>query len=371
MVTKHEMAKQLFNTRFQLSFSTVLKRDGQNSSRGLVIGRSSSSDMVLNYRTVSARHAEVQFKNGRFVFHDSGSSNGSYLYLRKPQVSERAESSDPFLFFVCCSSKIVICLLALVVNVQLYSNITHLSLSFSFYSFVLSFFLSSSPLQELKPGTTTQLRLGRSFLSFKVNQKWGLLRSIGSHRNSKSEIASTGYSNNSLLASESKSNGGDSGGGSDDWDDSNSEKKSEENSANEEKISSSALHDDPNSNINDKDNGNNHCDPKNRKGNETGMIGDGYQSSPYIEPHSVDHFEFIKSLSRPRSKPQSPSPTKSNDSPPASSHKLVPNELFVADNKLVSDPCIGDASDDVTSDRITEMSIRERANTTMTLTDNV
>jgi predicted component of type VI protein secretion system len=40
--------------------------------------------MVLDYMTVSARHATIRFKNGEFIFTDAGSSNGSYLYLRRP-----------------------------------------------------------------------------------------------------------------------------------------------------------------------------------------------------------------------------------------------------------------------------------------------
>jgi len=84
VATKHEMAQRLFNTRFQLSFSTLLKPDGRNATRPLLLGRSSASDMVLDYRTVSARHAAIRFKNGEFVFTDAGSSNGSYLYLRRP-----------------------------------------------------------------------------------------------------------------------------------------------------------------------------------------------------------------------------------------------------------------------------------------------
>jgi len=84
VATKHEMAQRLYNTRFQLSFSTILKQDRKNASRPLQLGRSSGSDMVLDYRTVSARHATVRFKNGEFVFTDAGSSNGSYLYLRRP-----------------------------------------------------------------------------------------------------------------------------------------------------------------------------------------------------------------------------------------------------------------------------------------------
>lgn len=84
VATKHEMAQRLFNTRFQLSFSTLLKPDRKNSTRALLLGRSSGSDMVLDYRTVSARHASLRFKNNEFVFCDAGSSNGSYLYLRRP-----------------------------------------------------------------------------------------------------------------------------------------------------------------------------------------------------------------------------------------------------------------------------------------------
>jgi len=84
VATKHEMAQRLFNTRFQLSFNTILKPDQKNGTRALLMGRSSGSDMVLDYRTVSARHASIRFKNGDFIFNDSGSSNGSYLYLRRP-----------------------------------------------------------------------------------------------------------------------------------------------------------------------------------------------------------------------------------------------------------------------------------------------
>eukprot|EP00559_Dactyliosolen_fragilissimus_P009846 CAMPEP_0184855252 /NCGR_PEP_ID=MMETSP0580-20130426/552_1 /TAXON_ID=1118495 /ORGANISM="Dactyliosolen fragilissimus" /LENGTH=738 /DNA_ID=CAMNT_0027349719 /DNA_START=539 /DNA_END=2755 /DNA_ORIENTATION=+ len=84
VATKHEMAQRLFNTRFQLSFSTLMRPDGKNATRPLLLGRSSGSDMVLDYRTVSARHASIKFKNGEFIFTDASSSNGSYLYLRRP-----------------------------------------------------------------------------------------------------------------------------------------------------------------------------------------------------------------------------------------------------------------------------------------------
>lgn len=118
VATKHEMAQRLFNTRFQLSFSTLMKADGRNATRPLLLGRSSGSDMVLDYRTVSARHASIRFKNGEFVFTDAGSSNGSYLYLRRPL--------------------------------------------------------------ELSPSQSVQFRLGRSMISMKVVNKWNrrLLRAV-------------------------------------------------------------------------------------------------------------------------------------------------------------------------------------------------
>jgi predicted component of type VI protein secretion system len=118
VATKHEMAQRLFNTRFQLSFSTLLKPDGRNGTRPLLLGRSSGSDMVLDYRTVSARHATIRLKNGEFIFTDAGSSNGSYLYLRRPV--------------------------------------------------------------ELTPSQSVQFRLGRSMISMKVVNKWNkrLLRAV-------------------------------------------------------------------------------------------------------------------------------------------------------------------------------------------------
>jgi hypothetical protein len=128
VATKHEMAQRLFNTRFQLSFSTLMKPDGRNATRPLLLGRSSGSDMVLDYRTVSARHAAIRFKNGEFVFTDAGSSNGSYLYLRRPL--------------------------------------------------------------ELSPSQAVQFRLGRSMISMKVVNKWNrrLLRAVRGQRSATSTI---------------------------------------------------------------------------------------------------------------------------------------------------------------------------------------
>jgi FHA domain len=81
IATKH---KHLFKTRFQLSFSTILIPDGKKSSRPIILGKSYRSDMVLNDMSISARHASIRYKNGDFYFLDECSSNGSYLYLRRP-----------------------------------------------------------------------------------------------------------------------------------------------------------------------------------------------------------------------------------------------------------------------------------------------
>lgn len=143
IATKHEMAQRLFNTRFQLSFSTLLKPDRKNGTRPLQMGRSSGSDMVLDYRTVSARHASIRFKNGQFIFNDAGSSNGSYLYLRRP--------------------------------VELTSN-----------------------------SQSVQFRLGRSMISMKVVNKWNrrLLRAVRrTTSNSSSHTASTEFGDDHSIGS--------------------------------------------------------------------------------------------------------------------------------------------------------------------------
>lgn len=49
-------------------------RDGQN-----VIGSDPSCDVVLTDATISGKHASLRYKEGKFVFTDLDSSNGSYL----------------------------------------------------------------------------------------------------------------------------------------------------------------------------------------------------------------------------------------------------------------------------------------------------
>mmetsp|Transcript_17977 Transcript_17977/g.54985 ORF Transcript_17977/g.54985 Transcript_17977/m.54985 type:complete len:630 (-) Transcript_17977:608-2497(-) len=85
VVTKHDAAAVLFQTRFQLSFASVLNAAGTQSTRDLTIGRSQYCDMPLDYRTISVRHASVRFsrENG-FEMQDLRSSNGTLMYLQKP-----------------------------------------------------------------------------------------------------------------------------------------------------------------------------------------------------------------------------------------------------------------------------------------------
>ncbi|CAM9290338.1 unnamed protein product [Choristocarpus tenellus] len=84
VVTRHQNNEELFSTKYQLSFSSVMNRTGTASTKDLVVGRSRQCDMVLDYRTVSTKHASVRYQGGRFYFSDLMSSNGSYLYLREP-----------------------------------------------------------------------------------------------------------------------------------------------------------------------------------------------------------------------------------------------------------------------------------------------
>ena len=51
------------------------------------IGRSLENDLVLNDPTVSRFHAEIQYKNSRFLLVDKNSSTGTYLNNQKISTS--------------------------------------------------------------------------------------------------------------------------------------------------------------------------------------------------------------------------------------------------------------------------------------------
>lgn len=85
VVTKHDTNASLFNTRFRLNFSSDFANafdDNPNSPVSINIGRSSSCNMIVDYRTVSTRHARIFYENGQFMLQDQRSSNGTMVYLR-------------------------------------------------------------------------------------------------------------------------------------------------------------------------------------------------------------------------------------------------------------------------------------------------
>lgn len=45
-------SQELFSTKYQLSFNSVMNRGGTASTKELVVGRSRQCDMVLDYRCV-------------------------------------------------------------------------------------------------------------------------------------------------------------------------------------------------------------------------------------------------------------------------------------------------------------------------------
>ncbi|CEG49303.1 fha domain protein [Plasmopara halstedii] len=82
VVTQHETRNRstaLTNTRFQLSFANMPR-----NQQFLTIGRSTTNNMTLRYRTVSQLHAKVKYQDNHFILYDAASSNGTMLFLSKP-----------------------------------------------------------------------------------------------------------------------------------------------------------------------------------------------------------------------------------------------------------------------------------------------
>lgn len=92
VVTKHDTSVGLFNTKFRLHFGpgyrpgggNVIEEDPDMTPSELTIGRSSTCNMVLDYRTVSTIHAKISYRNGEFFLQDARSSNGTMVYLQGP-----------------------------------------------------------------------------------------------------------------------------------------------------------------------------------------------------------------------------------------------------------------------------------------------
>jgi len=91
VVTKHDTNPGLFNTKFRLNFHSIVNNtDGALPFQDpiedniITIGRSSSCNMILDYRTVSTIHARITYEEGNFFLTDRRSSNGTMVYLQDP-----------------------------------------------------------------------------------------------------------------------------------------------------------------------------------------------------------------------------------------------------------------------------------------------
>lgn len=83
VVTRHDNVS-LFNTKFRMNFGKLNNELDEVFDDRLVIGRSSGSNMVLDYRTVSQTHVDISYDKGQFFIEDNGSSNGTMVYLQAP-----------------------------------------------------------------------------------------------------------------------------------------------------------------------------------------------------------------------------------------------------------------------------------------------
>eukprot|EP01038_Epipyxis_sp_PR26KG_P011735 gene11735-15701_t len=86
VVTKHDTNPGLFNTKFRLNFGRMASNAhlSDEEVNSIVIGRSSSCNMILDYRTVSTIHAKIHYSDGKFFLTDKRSSNGTMIYLQDP-----------------------------------------------------------------------------------------------------------------------------------------------------------------------------------------------------------------------------------------------------------------------------------------------
>jgi FHA domain len=57
----------------------ILALDWTGSTAQLLIGRGSACDLVIEHQTVSRRHAQLFFREGRWIVIDLRSTNGTYI----------------------------------------------------------------------------------------------------------------------------------------------------------------------------------------------------------------------------------------------------------------------------------------------------
>jgi hypothetical protein len=73
VVTRHENAPQLFNTKFRLNFKDPYgAAEGARYPAEMTIGRSSACNMVLDYRTVSTMHARMSYQDRNPITGEAG-----------------------------------------------------------------------------------------------------------------------------------------------------------------------------------------------------------------------------------------------------------------------------------------------------------
>lgn len=77
VVTRHENAAQLFNTKFRLNFKSTAPDPFYDNEMHypteMTIGRSSACNVILDYRTVSTMHAKISYER------ENGGSIGSFV----------------------------------------------------------------------------------------------------------------------------------------------------------------------------------------------------------------------------------------------------------------------------------------------------
>lgn len=79
----------------------LLVKRGQNAGSTFLIeqdstslGRATECDVFLDDVTVSRRHAEIRREGGRFVIHDKGSLNGTYVNRERVDATQLASGDE-------------------------------------------------------------------------------------------------------------------------------------------------------------------------------------------------------------------------------------------------------------------------------------
>ena len=64
------------------------------------IGRTDEADITIGKSTISARHAQIAYKDNAFYLMDLGSRNGTYLGKTKQRITSEVQlKNDDFIYF--------------------------------------------------------------------------------------------------------------------------------------------------------------------------------------------------------------------------------------------------------------------------------